>query len=56
MSQRPASPQPQLLAAWSVTTTWQEKHAYRQSKEYRDTPRSRWEAARVASVRTARRR
>ena len=38
----------QLLAAWSVTTTAQEKHAHRNSQSYIDSPRSRWEAAALA--------
>ena len=38
----------QLLAAWSMTTTAQEKHAHRNSQSYTDSPRSRWEAAALA--------
>lgn len=39
-----------LLAAWSITTTWQEKYNHWNSKPYRDTPRSRWEAAKVKQI------
>jgi len=41
---------PLLLAKWSVTTTQADKYKYRNSQPYRDTPRSRWEAHRAASV------
>lgn len=41
---------PLLLAAWSVTTTAREKYHYRNSKPYRDTPKSRWESFRAAGV------
>ena len=41
---------PLLLAKWSVTTSQAEKYKHRNSQPYRDTPRSRWEAHRAASV------
>lgn len=34
-----------LLAKWSVTTTAYEKHQYRNSQPYTDTPLSRYERA-----------
>ena len=34
-----------LLSAWSTTTTAFETHQYRNSRQYTDTPRSRWEKA-----------
>jgi hypothetical protein len=39
---------PLLLSAWSVTTTAREKFQYRNSRPYKDTPRSRWESQQVA--------
>ncbi len=46
----PNSTTPLLLTKWSVTTTQAEKYKYRNNQPYRDTPRSRWEACRAASV------
>lgn len=47
----PTTPAPVLLlTSWSVTTTFAEKHAYRNSRPYRDTPLSRWEAARAIPI------
>lgn len=38
-----------LLSAWSVTTTFRQKVEYWNNRQYKDTPKSRWEAHRVAA-------
>ncbi len=44
----PTTPAVLLLTAWSESTTAMDKFQFWNNRPYRDTPRSRWEAAGIA--------